>query len=430
MTTKPTTICIDDIDYYIADDLRDFDKNYFFGCSKTSRIIVDKKKIAENDYIYLTTRDNKWKISTKDCKKAKLAISREWIENNMPSMSNGTIKEEYETEPKQITIDKKDLLQIDGKTINLPIVGTREYNKCYFKVKYISEYFDAPTLAKIILNKDRNGYIEGKHYVYFIRRLGIKDDNRPIKKILYLTYNGLIRFLFVSHNDKATAFQEWASKILFTHQVGTTEQKRSLVKELTGIDATEAVKTLNTSVSDITCVYLFVIGTVKSLRKSMKIPSPWNDDSYVCKYGCENNVFSQSQLALCANYGETCDLRRRTNEHVTTFEKLGDELKLKRFVYIDKSNTSKAESSLRKRLTIMNVSCSLCGHDELVILDKKQLKDTLSIYRELGILFGADINEYKAQTEKRIMILEHTVEMQKKDIEILQLKLEKAQKKK
>jgi hypothetical protein len=199
----------------------------------------------------------------------------------------------------------------------------------------------------------------------------------------------LIRFLFASRNKYAECFQDWSSKILFTHQVGTQEQKHTLVKELTGVDVTHAIETLNASASDIACVYLFTIGSVKNLRKSMKIPSTWDDKSYVCKYG------------------ETCDLRRRVNEHIPVFEKLGGELRLKHFSFIDVSNTSKAESSLRKRLTDMNVTCTLCGYNELVILDRKQLKETLSIYKELGILYGANINEYKSQTEKRIFTLEH-----------------------
>lgn len=419
MTDKPITICIDDIDYYIADDLREYDKNYFFGCSKTSRLIIDKKNIPPNEYKYATIRAGNWKYSTEDFKKSKLIITKKWIETNMPSLSNGYVKEEYDVEPNQIILKDNELFVIDGKNINFPIVGEREYNKCFFRVKDIATFFNSPKLSSHILDSSKDGYQEGLHYIFFIRGIAHKAGNSPNKKILYLTYTGLIRFLFTSRNKIALNFQEWATKILFTHQVGTQEQRQCLVKELVGVDCKYATETLNASVSDISCVYLFVLGQVKKLRKNMTIPDEWDDKSYVCKYG------------------ETCDLRRRINEHETTFTKLGCELRLKQYVYVDESNTSKAESELRQKFTDMQVNCILKGHEELIILDKKQLKNTLDTYKKIGILFGANINEFKAKTEKRISDLEHALEIQKKDnellmkdIELLQMKLTRHSKKK
>lgn len=405
MATEPKTICIDDIDYYIADDLREYDKNYFFGCSKTSRLIIDKKKIPESEYKYVTSRSGNWKYSSEDVKKSKLIITKKWIKKNMPSLSDGKLKEKYDFEPTKIVLKNDELFKINGKHVDLPIIGEREYNKCYFRVKDIAAFFESPRLRSVILDERSDGYIFGKHYVYFLRKDSVVHEHLP-NKILYLTYTGLVRFLFTSHSKIAENFQEWAVKILFTHQVGTHEQRKCLVKELTGVDVKNAIGTLNTSVSDISCVYLFVLGQVKDLRENMSISDKWDDESYVCKYG------------------ETCDLRRRINEHETTFTKYGCELKLKRYVYIDEINTSKAECELKEKFTDLRVNCVLKKHDELVILDKKQLKNTLDTYRKIGILYGANINEYKFKTEKRISDLEHALEMQKKDNELLKKDIE------
>ena len=37
---------------YLANDLQEYDPNYFYGCSSGIRKIVDKKKIPESEYFY------------------------------------------------------------------------------------------------------------------------------------------------------------------------------------------------------------------------------------------------------------------------------------------------------------------------------------------------------------------------------------------
>lgn len=203
----------------MADDLCNFDKSYFVGCSRTVRKIVEKKKIPTTEYKYLTLKKENYEFSNEEYKKAKLAIRSMWIEKNMPSMSNGIVKEKFDTEPDKIVLSKKEILDIDGSEVNLTIVGQREYDKCYFRVKDVAEYFGSHNLRKTIIRDEYDGYLENKHYKYFIRPNVAPRDNSPNNKILYLTYCGLIRFLFTSRNNKAELFQDWAAKILFTHQV-------------------------------------------------------------------------------------------------------------------------------------------------------------------------------------------------------------------
>ena len=77
---KPTKIIIDNNEFYLAEGLSKFDVNYFIGCAKTVRKIISKKKIPETQYIYLTQKKGKYDYSSEEYKKAKLALSREWVE--------------------------------------------------------------------------------------------------------------------------------------------------------------------------------------------------------------------------------------------------------------------------------------------------------------------------------------------------------------
>lgn len=53
---KPEPITVDNKIFYLADDLCNFDKSYFVGCSRTVRKIVEKKKIPTTEYKSLTLK--------------------------------------------------------------------------------------------------------------------------------------------------------------------------------------------------------------------------------------------------------------------------------------------------------------------------------------------------------------------------------------
>lgn len=194
---KPQKIKINDVEYYLANELYEFDKPYFIGCAKTVRRIVEKKDIPKKFYEYVVKKNNKYEIGNEEYNKAKLALKCEWVEENIPSMSNGKIKNEFENEPNQIVLSKQEMTDINGNKMDIVIVGQREYDKCYFRAKDVEEYFNSPNLRKTIISGAENGYIKGKHYVYFIRKNII--DTSPNKKILYLTTSGICRTVYTHH---------------------------------------------------------------------------------------------------------------------------------------------------------------------------------------------------------------------------------------
>lgn len=111
--------------------------------------------------------------------------------------------------------------------------------------------------------------------------------------------------------------------------MGTRQQKDELVSKVLGVSANTVKEVFSTSARNIPCVYLFILGTVKDLKKTMKINKKYKKDYVVCKYGF------------------TKDLPRRTGEHMKIYGKIKNaDLKLKYYSYIVPLYISKAETDI------------------------------------------------------------------------------------
>ena len=93
-------IKVDDIEYYIADDVYKLEPHNFIGCSKTSRDIITKKKLTEKDYIYMKyiKSTNEWLKSNSSYRLAKVLITRDWVENNLIMFKNVKTEEDIKIE--------------------------------------------------------------------------------------------------------------------------------------------------------------------------------------------------------------------------------------------------------------------------------------------------------------------------------------------
>ena len=60
---------------------------------------------------------------------------------------------------------------------------------------------------------------------------GNKSSQMEDKKVLYLTYMGVLKLLFSSRGDKAKRFQKWATRILFTIQMGDNNVRDEVAAE-------------------------------------------------------------------------------------------------------------------------------------------------------------------------------------------------------
>ena len=195
---EPQFIIIDDIYYYNAEELKEFDITFFEKTNKTIRKIIKIKNIPEEEYNYFcfNKKDNKWKISNKNkpSPKAKLFITEKWSKQNIPKFNN-ELTNNYEEAPDILELnDNEKFKDVDNNPLNIEVRGERNVNKCFFKLKDIIINFNMNRLKDTIEDKNTE-YQEDKHYKYFISKNKYKKTS---KKELYLTYLGFVRVLFVS----------------------------------------------------------------------------------------------------------------------------------------------------------------------------------------------------------------------------------------
>ena len=96
--------------------------------------------------------------------------------------------------------------------------GEKTQNGIFFKVVDVMKAFDMPNLKNALLDQKMGAYSRNDDYfVFYVRNTGGNSLTPSIKKYLYLSYEGMLRVLFVSRNDRVKPFMKWASKTLFTH---------------------------------------------------------------------------------------------------------------------------------------------------------------------------------------------------------------------
>jgi len=366
---EPQFIIIDDIYYYNAEELKEFDISFFEKTNKTIRKIIKIKNIPEEEYNYFcfNKKDNKWKISNKNkpSPKAKLFITEKWSKQNIPKFNN-ELTNNYEEAPDILELnDNEKFKDVDNNPLNIEVRGERNVNKCFFNVNDIKKTFEINNLDETLKDK-RNCYLYKEHYIIFIIQNPVnnsKSDSKS-KKQIFLTYTGLIRSLFVSRNKNASKFQKWAINILFTHQLGTNEDKKKLSNKLMGIPVKEACDVFKTSSNSISCVYLLSLNSVKELRDTFNISKNIPDDAIVCKYG------------------KTDDLKRRIKEHQNNYKKLKNvELSIMCYSYVDKKLITEAENQIKNYFTSNNMKFDYENSNELVIINKEYIKNAKNTYQ-------------------------------------------------
>ena len=298
--------------------------------------------------------------------------------------------------------------------------GNRE--DVYFYVKDISALFILPKLTTTLVS-DR-GYMQNIDYKCFIRHQPINDGSvengqilKPFK-VLYLTYSGLLRVLLTSRNNPVVdKFRKWAEDILFTAQMGTTVQKEQLSAKLVGINVLTLRAVLDVHTSIFPMVYMWYLGKVGPLRKTFNIGPEYGDDLNVYKYGFTN------------------DARRRSGEIQSKYGGLpGVTLQLVAFNIVDVKFAREAEHEIKLLCEGFNKNLVVLGPDqkpkykELIVLDgKDELERIKSMYGYVGKKYAgatADIQAKLQEAKEREIELSNTIEIQKKDICMLNKDLE------
>jgi hypothetical protein len=404
--------------YYNNTDLFNYDQIFYYGCKTKPKTIVTKKKIPESEFLYANLKKGDWNLSSSECKKSQLLISKEWVdkyyfkiddrkepiiipkpvnivfeepiinkqnlkapillvedddeididepESNNDENENDTIEEA----PRILLLeDKEKFRDTDGNIIEIETRGNKIYNNIYFKVTDVSAGFNMKSLKTSLLTKHR-GYERNIHYKTFLIAVSTRDHktiNINNKTSLYLTYSGLLRVLFVSRNKNVERFQEWAMKTLFTIQMGKEEEKVKLGTSILNISEKTYKALFSKCANKLPSIYLIYLGNVKELRKTFEIDDSFPDDSGVYKYGF------------------TDDLGRRMGEHETKYGKLENvKLVLTTFHGIDPQYLREAENDIKEECNAYEINLQTEGYKELIILNKKQLEHVTKNYGRIG----------------------------------------------
>lgn len=443
------TITIDDTEYYFAHDIM---AKYprLSNTNKNKRLFLRENSISEDKYIFIRMVDGKWEQSTGiSCKYDIVVVDKDYFDITFDkrdikkTSSKGAIiktNKGIDTEMvsnkskndkiinEKVIVDKTELFNEnielpsiikledhekfynnEGNIVEIKVVGKREHNGCYFRVKDIMEGFGLKRLNETITDSRHNGYVENIHYKLFhvIKKTGGSGKNnnskkgKKGKKILFLTYKGLIRLLIVSKQPSVDKFMDWAMKTLFAAQMGTPDQKFTMIGKTLGVSSSAVKEVFNKTATTISCIYLFSIGKVKYLRKYLNLDTKWKDEDYVFKFGM------------------TTDLPRRTGEHETTFRKMkGSSLELVSMGLIDPQYISNAETKLKHFFEGMNLIVEHKKYEELVVIPKEKMKLIKEQYEIISSRYIGHISELVTKLKEKdyeITLLKknHELELQK-----------------
>jgi len=121
---KPTPFRVDSSSenmYYNSKDLQEYDPLFYYGCKTKPRKIVAKKNIPAADYLFANLKKGEWNISSDECKKSQLLISRQWVDANMKSMHIDAEAPQQQTDVLQLLKDKIKHLEHEIENIQLAL---------------------------------------------------------------------------------------------------------------------------------------------------------------------------------------------------------------------------------------------------------------------------------------------------------------------
>jgi len=230
------SIYINKKNYYFADDIINNAPIFCKGI-RNGREFIRKKNIDDYEYVRLDNSD-KWIVADgKSVKFDKVIIRKIYVDKIKELNDDDDVVDDHGTEkaPNIIKLNKNEKFKdSDGNILDIETREQRKCDKIFFKVKDVANEFEMPNLQDTVLDV-RRAYVAEKHYKFFMCEKTGNASNSPNKKItkeLFLTYEGMLRVLFVSKNGKTKNFIKWAVETLFVVQMGATKQKTKLAASI------------------------------------------------------------------------------------------------------------------------------------------------------------------------------------------------------
>ena len=260
--------------YYSADALKVFCPKFFVGTSKTIRDIITRKNIQETDFIYAIEKTTEWNIMDATSKKAKLLLSKNWVdthftveeqpkvkvvkakvvksvkvkepeiivdvipemveENSDDVVESDIVDEIIEEAPEIFELtDEEKFKDVDGNILEIETRGERHEDKIYFKVSDVSKVFGMSNLTSVLLHKEK-AYERNVDYKLFNLK-GVSNGKITNKKRLYLTYSGFLRVINVSR-DQSISFTTNNRKSIYKWLANLLDYKQSINNTLVRVN--------------------------------------------------------------------------------------------------------------------------------------------------------------------------------------------------
>jgi len=384
---------------------------FFYGCAKTLRKIIEKKKLNEQNYTFATfaPKTNKWSISNENVKSAKLLLEKTWVETNVPNFGNNDIKLDLEMAPPLLELNNEEKFKDEnGNIIEIETRGIKTLDGIYFYGKDVEKMLDINDISSL-LKHETTSYIVNKHYKKFYRPTpvihGFKDNEKNINNSnnperIYLTYFGLVKILITTQNKIAENFQRWALETLFTVQMGSQDDKIKLSSKLLGCDINSVKSFLNSGVQEYSVLYLICIGKVKDLSSQIEGLEDKHPDEFVFKYGY------------------TSDLSQRIQSHKQTFGKLkNSSLSLVSHIPIDEKYLSEAEVELKQTFKSFDYIIDNPTYKELVVFNENKLSLFKKIFKTICDKYAGNCKKLQEELEKQQIRHEYELKEHKREYE-------------
>lgn len=391
------TITLNGKMFYNTEYIKHICPAFFHGCAKSHRLLISKKNISEDNYIYATyaPKTLKWKASNSEVKSAKVLLSKEWVEINVPGFGSNN-KLDLEIAPLLLTLkDEEKFKDENGNIFEIETRGERTVEGIFFYGKDIEKMLELENITNVICNSETT-YIKNKHYKKFIRpkdfnsQFRSNESNNPER--IYLTYFGLVKMLITRRHPIAEKFQKWAINILYTHQFGSKEEKQELSSKLLGCDINSIKSFLNSGVQKYSELYLICIGKVKDIKEQIPELKDKNDEEYLFKYGY------------------TSDLNQRLQSHKQLFNKIKNvNISLCIHCPIDENYLSEAEVELKQSFQIFEYFLEHPVYKELIVFNENKLEQFKKIFKNICDKYAGNCKQLQEQLEKQKLIHEHNI---------------------
>jgi len=397
--------------YLQAEEIVRLHPEAFKEGKKKPRQILQFKRIPPDEYIFGSCVKAGWRVSNEQNNKAKLLITKTWLDEFLKSFNPPVQEPAQEVRPIVSEIKEAppilDLMESEkfkdhnGKVLEIEVRGEREEDECFFRVKDVAVCFNDIHLYRNIDRADiqHTSYRINEDFVYFYRisnrHMTEADVRKPAE--LFFTYQGVLRYLFVSQNPNSQAFRKWASKILFAMQMGTAEQKESVGAELFGVSPEVVSKFFGTCcVRDIPMAYLLKLSEA---LESMKIPYGDHRDWLVVKPGQHGKEERKTGVV------------GRLKGHKQEFKEFRDTMEYMHFVFVDPMYVSDVEARIKNYFSEFRLDYG--SKSEVFLIHKSRLDGMKEFFRQLSIEYSgnhADIqrawDQYRNDTKARMHDME------------------------